>query len=40
MLFRSTAAVGTALIGSPDDYQLARALDLLRGVAMLKERAD
>jgi carboxyl-terminal processing protease len=35
-----TAAVGAALIGSPDDYQLARALDLLRGVAMLKDRAD
>jgi carboxyl-terminal processing protease len=32
------AAVGTPLMGTPDDYQLARALDLLRGVTLLRDR--
>jgi carboxyl-terminal processing protease len=31
-------AVGTPQIGTADDYQLARALDLLRGVTLLKAR--
>jgi carboxyl-terminal processing protease len=30
--------VGASIMGTADDYQLARALDLLRGVAMLKSR--
>ncbi|MBV8654345.1 MAG: S41 family peptidase [Alphaproteobacteria bacterium] len=32
------AALGSPQIGTADDYQLARALDLLRGVALLKAR--
>jgi carboxyl-terminal processing protease len=34
------ATVDPSVIGTPDDYQLARAVDMLRGIALLNTRAE
>ena len=34
----SEATVDPTIIGTPDDYQLARAVDMLRGIAMFNGR--
>jgi carboxyl-terminal processing protease len=34
------ATVDPTVIGTPDDYQLARAVDMLRGIALFNGRAE